>query len=216
MTQPRRSRVYAVFLVCIMLIAPLLGGCASTIVGAAATTGIAAAQERSMGDAIDDQFIGLSIRNKWSEELEKPLLGVDITVTEGVVLLTGRLADPDVRVDAVRLAWQAQGVERVINEISLTDEGGGIIAFARDTRIANELRLRLTGAKDVYAINYTIDTVDRVVYLMGVAQNEAELNRVVEIGRAIGGVERVVSYVRVKQPDTAPDRKTAQQATASP
>ncbi len=183
----------------LLVAATTLGGCIRTALGVGAGAGIAAAQERSIGDAWSDNRTGLAIRQRWSDRIGRPLPNVDITVTEGVVLLTGRLEDPDDRVDAVRIAWQTEGVRRVINEISLKESGGGIGGFADDVRIASAVRLKMMGRMDIFDINYTIDVVDGVVYLMGIARDEAELSLAVETARSVRGVDRVVSYVALPQ-----------------
>ncbi|MFX5821173.1 BON domain-containing protein, partial [Acinetobacter baumannii] len=80
-------------------------------------------------------------------------------VDQGRVLLTGRAADPQMRLDAVRLAWQAQGVKEVINEIQI-DNGSSIVDTARDTWISTQIRSRITFDADIHSQNYSIDTVD--------------------------------------------------------
>jgi len=112
------------------------------------------------------------------------------------VLITGVVQNPEHRVEAVRLAWQINGVSQVINEIRVA-ESEGVTGFVKDNWITSKLRASLTFDRGVQSINYSIDTVQGVVYLMGVAQNQAELNRVIEVSRTISGVKQVVSYVKL-------------------
>ena len=51
--------------------------------------------------------------------------------------------------------------------------------------------------RDIQSLNYSIDTVQNVIYLMGVAQDQEELNQVIEHGRTIPNVQRIVSYVKL-------------------
>jgi osmotically-inducible protein OsmY len=101
------------------------------------------------------------------------------------------------RLDAIRLAWQANGVREVINEIKVSDKGG-ISAYARDSWVTAELKARLLFDKKVQSINYSVETVDGTVYLMGIAQNRDELDRVQSYARTLAYVKQVVSYVRMK------------------
>jgi osmotically-inducible protein OsmY len=55
--------------------------------------------------------------------------------------------------------------------------------------------------KYVQSINYNIDTVNGNVYLMGVAQDQRELARVMEYARNADHVHNVVSYVRLRYED---------------
>jgi osmotically-inducible protein OsmY len=122
---------------------------------------------------------------------------VSVTVVESRVLLTGAVrADAD-RDEAARLAWQAEGVREVINEIQVT-EGGDLADIGRDVWITTRLRGQILTDREISDINYSIETVNGVVYLMGIAQNDAEIVRVTDHARTISGVRRVVSHVILK------------------
>jgi osmotically-inducible protein OsmY len=111
------------------------------------------------------------------------------------VLLTGQLPSEEMRLEAVRLAWQADGVEEVINEIQIGDSSVGDLAT--DTWISTQLKTDLLLDSEVYSINYSIETSNGVVYILGVARSQAELDRVIDYARNLANVRRVVSYVRV-------------------
>jgi osmotically-inducible protein OsmY len=119
---------------------------------------------------------------------------VNLQVEEGRVLLSGNVRLPEQRVEAVRLAWQAPGVREVINEINV-DDTSGLGNYARDTWITTELEATLLLDNAVSSIDYSVETVNQVIYLMGVAQSQAELDRVIGHAKEISYVRRVVSYV---------------------
>ena len=48
------------------------------------------------------------------------------------------------------------------------------------------------------SLNYSIEVVNGVVYLIGIAQNQKELDAVIEISKKTYGVTSVISYVRLK------------------
>ncbi|WP_207481107.1 BON domain-containing protein [Arenibaculum pallidiluteum] len=172
-------------------------GCAPLAVGAAATAaGTAAAQEGGVQGAVTDAGIHAEINHLWFQHDVEMQRVLDMTVTNGRVLLTGRATTPEMRLDAVRLAWQARGVKEVINEVEVGDSGG-LGATATDTWITTQLRSRLLFDRDIASRNYSIDTVGGVVYLMGAARDQTELDRVIGHARAVANVKRVVSYVRV-------------------
>lgn len=166
-------------------------------VGAGAAVGVAAAEERGLGGAIDDTKIRAQINRLWFEHDVAMFQKVGLTVTEGRVLLTGNVPSPEARVDAVRLAWQAGGVREVLNEVEVNDRSG-FIDYGRDVLVANTLRSKLLFDKEIRNINYSVDVVNGTVYLMGIAQNEAELERVVGHARETSNVKRVVSYIVLK------------------
>jgi osmotically-inducible protein OsmY len=193
----RLRKGYAVFGAVLSL--GIISSCSplGIVAGGAATVGVAAAQEGGIKRAVSDAQIQLYINDAWLRHDADLFRKLDLTINEGRVLITGVVQKPQHRVDAVRLAWQAPGVAQVINEIEVA-ESEGVKGFARDTLIASQLRAKITFDKEISSINYTIDGVGGNVYLMGVAQSEAELERVVNHARNLAYVKKVVSYVRIK------------------
>jgi osmotically-inducible protein OsmY len=179
------------------VIALLLGGCVGVAVGAGATAGVAAYQERGIEAAAIDLNLEAQIVNLWLQKDETLTLKLGIEAYEGRILLTGVVEDPEMRDDAVRLAWKVIGVKEVINEIQVTSDSG-IVDLARDSWITTQLKSKLTLDNKVLAINYAIETVNGIVYLIGIAQSQDELDRVIAHSRTISYVRRVISHVRVK------------------
>ncbi len=174
-----------------------LSACAGALVGGAATVGVAAVQERSVGDAVDDASIEFRVKDKFLEQSDKLFTRVSVDSVEGRVLLSGTVESPDDRVDVARLTWQVEGVKEVFNEVEVRDRGG-LIDYFKDVRIANELRFKMLADKEISALNYSVETVNGVIYLMGIAQDQPELERVTGHASNIKGVERVVSFVVLK------------------
>ena len=173
-----------------------LSSCTGLVAGVGAAVGTAAVQEGGLSRAASDARIQANINERWFRYNVNMFAKLDLTVNQGRVLVTGVVQDPEHRVQAVRLAWQPTGVVQVINEVKVAD-GEGFIGFAKDAWISGRVRTSLIMDRDVESINYSIDTVQGAVYLMGFAQNQGELNHVIEIARTIGGVKRVVSYVKL-------------------
>jgi osmotically-inducible protein OsmY len=195
MTTTRRSSI--LLTAALALLGPTLAGCIETAVGAGAAVGVTAMQERGVKGAVSDTAIRAEINHYWLQKSEKLFIFVNLQVHEGRVLVSGAVTDPQTRADAIELAWKAKGTREVINEVEVTNEGG-IGAYARDTVIVTELRSRLLFAKDVQSVNYSIEAVNGVVYLIGVAQDPAELDRVLNVARNLRNVRRVVSHVLLK------------------
>jgi osmotically-inducible protein OsmY len=184
------------------LLLPLLlglSGCAGVglAAGVGASAGVAAAQEGGISGAVTDESIRLQIFDLWFKRDIHMFRHLDMTVKEGRVLITGHVPNPDMRVEAIRLAWQAKGVRQVINEIQVS-EGGGVTAFVKDGWITSNLKTKLMFDKYIQSINFTVETVAGTVYLMGIAQDQHELDRVLDHARTIKYVKNVVSYVRLR------------------
>ena len=179
------------------------------VAGAGATVGIAAAREGGISGTASDVRIKALVSDKWFRYDLETFAKLNVTVDQSRVLITGVVQNPEDRVEAVRLAWQVEGVTQVINEIRVAD-GEGMQGYVRDAWITTRLRTALTFDRDVQSINYSIETVQGTVYLMGIAQGRAELDRVIEVARTIPHVKQVISYVKqVGEPaDTAQQQGT--------
>lgn len=176
----------------------LTSGCvAGAAVGAGATVATAAQKEKGVDAVISDAQIRIEINHLWFQASEVIFSEVNLQVQEGRVLLSGRVEDPEHQLEAVRLAWQAKGVREVINEIEIGNKST-IVDFTRDSVITTQLESKLLFDSEVRSINYSIETVNQVIYLMGVARSQAELDRVIGHAKNIPYVLRVVNYVRLK------------------
>lgn len=191
----------SLWMVCVMS-AGLLGGCSvpGMVIGAGATAGIAAAEERGVETALDDLQIDVEIKRRYLDANEDLLTVVSTEVHDGRVLLTGVVEEPEMRITAARLAWDVNGVSEVINEIRVAGDGS-IVQASKDLFITTDLRTRMMGDQEIAAINYSIETVRGTIYLLGIAQSERELERVINHARNVSGVRNIIPYVRVKAPE---------------
>ncbi len=178
---------------------PLLTGCSplDMTVSGGATVATAASEERGLGQAVNDNGITLGIANAMLQTDPGLVTTVDVEVHEGRVLLAGQVDKPEDRVTAVKLAWQQPNVVEVINEIKVT-QSESVGEYVHDVWLAQTLRNDLLFDSRVRSINYNIDCVAGTIYLMGVAQNQAELQRVIDHARDISYVRNVISFVRLK------------------
>ncbi|EKE78388.1 BON domain-containing protein [Oceanibaculum indicum] len=193
---------------------PVLSACTplGVAVGAGATAGVAAQQEGGLNTAANDTGIRAQINRLWFEKDIEMMRRVGLSVSNGRVLLTGIVPKAEDRVEAVRLVWQVQGVREVINEIRVDgEEGSRGGSYATDVWISTQLRSKLLFDSQINAINYSVETIHSIVYLMGVAVSREELERVINHARNISGVNRVVNHVllkgdpQIRTPSSAPE-----------
>lgn len=188
----------------LLLLIPLTG-CITAATTVVTESAVVVAQERSVGDAIDDAGILVSIKHLFlQKDVNDLFANVEVKSIEGRVLLTGNVDLPQTQVEAVRLTWTVPGVREVINEIQINDQSG-IWNYAQDVWVSAQVRGRLLLEKGVSSVNYSVITVNRTVYLMGIAQDKTELEKVAYLASITKHVQKVVSYVRLK---TDPSRPT--------
>ena len=180
-----------------LLLALTVGACspigvASTVVAAAGTKAV---EERGFATSVSDDALWLDINGRLLANDTNLFDSVILQVHEGRVLLSGEVPSPEARVEAVRIAWQPDGVHEVINEITVTNETRDLW---QDFWIAKKIDGKLLLDAEVRSINYSVEAVDGIVYLIGIAQSENELQRVIDHCRDVAYVRRVVNYVRIK------------------
>ncbi|MBV8938553.1 MAG: BON domain-containing protein [Alphaproteobacteria bacterium] len=188
----------------VLLVALGLSGCVPLILGGAGAGAEMAAQERTPGHTVDDAGIYLKIKERFASAPTNDLFAnVEIKVVEGRVLLTGNVDKPESQIEAVNLVWQVSGVKEVINEIQVNDKAG-FSNYARDVWISTQVRTKLLFTKGIRSVNYSVITVNQAVYLMGIAQNQEELDRATTVAGTVQYVQKVVSYVRLKDDPRRP------------
>ena len=180
----------------LLLCTPLVAsGCVAAAVGTAGAVGVASYQERSLGEAVDDATVSNEIK---AQLLEEGGYGeVDVEVSQGLVLLSGRVMTPQQRVRAEEIAWSTSRTRDVANEINI-EPPGGFFANASDELITARVRASLVASREVKSVNFNIETYGGVVYLMGIARTQAELETAAAIASNVGGVSKVMSYVKVR------------------
>ncbi len=176
-----------------------VGGCLPTVTTLAVEGAYTASEERTTDDVVVDNRIKLALNKALLDEGFELFKDVSTVVYQGRVLLIGAVEKADARKRAGELAAKPRGVREVINEIKVTDEGG-VGAFVNDTVLEKKIQLKYLFDKEVDSANFRVRSVNGVVYLIGLAQSQAELDRALSILRENEDVRAVVNYVRVKKP----------------
>jgi osmotically-inducible protein OsmY len=174
------------------LLACALGLALTGCVGVSLTT-----QERPFGKAVDDFNTRTELNARLLGDSPQLFANVSTTVIEGRVHLSGTVPTNDERLKATRLAWATPNVREVVNDIEVAEDGG-IGDIARDRWISAQVRTRILGDGAIRDINYTIDTQNKIVYVLGIAQSQGELDRVLAHARSVAEVRRVVNYALLK------------------
>ncbi len=194
MRQPSSlARSFVIATVC----GTLLNGCVVAAVGVAAGGGYTMGQERGPGGVVSDTQIKTVLNAKWAKDDSKILDYVDLNVFEGRVLLTGNVPNPQIRDEAVADAQKIDGVKEVINNVTI-GERSTVGSTASDNWILTRLRSSLTFDGSVSSLNYSLQVVDGVVYILGSAKNQAEKDLVINHARNTPDVVKVISYIRLR------------------
>ena len=163
----------------LFLIFIFLGGCASAIVGGVASVGLATVQERSVKDAAIDLKLELQLQEAlFRSNTEKLFVNVDIQIIEQRVLLVGNVSSQELRDQAARIAWEiSPKIKDVLNEITI-GKSASLVSEAKDARISLSLSGLLIADTEISDINFSHSVSKQVIYLIGIASNDKELNKV--------------------------------------
>lgn len=178
----------------------LVTGClAPLVIGGGAAIGTLAVREKGVTGTMSDSQISVVIKAKLYSYDPDLHARVTVNVEGGEVLLTGSVQNQEWPVEAERIAWEASGVKKVLNNIQVVDNDEiGIGIYAQDSWITTQLKSKLLFGDDIRSLNYSIKTVGGVAYILGVAQSKEELDKVLDIASKTSGVTKVVNYTRVR------------------
>lgn len=192
-----------------------VSGCVPAAVGTGATGATMAAQERGLSGAVEDTTIRAQINHLWFQENERMYRFVNLQVWNGRVLLTGVVPEPEMRQTAAKLAWKADDIQEVINEIQVDENRNDVKAYANDSWIQAKLKSKILFDNKIKSINYSVETVRGRIFLIGTARSQAELDRVIDHARNLSNVKEVVSYVRVTDTGDGSDDDGTSEADAA-
>lgn len=167
--------------------------------GAAASVGVFAVQDRTIGEGIDDATASQEIKSRLIATDRAGFAEVDVEVAQGSVLLSGVAPTEQHRQTAEMVARNVRSVQTVYNEIFVGPRSG-FVRSRQDDLITAQVRTRLLASQNVHGINVNIEVFSGNVYLMGLARDDHEVQRAAEIASTTPGVRRVVSFMQVQPP----------------
>ena len=171
--------------------APVIGG-----VGAIAFS--SSAQEKGLGTSIKDKVIYVKLRNAiydWNPSVSE---NISISVDDGSILVTGKLKNVDTKVELTKVIWETNGVKEVNNKVQIS-ETKNFKNIAKDLASLGEIRARLMASKRLNSLNFSIDVVNNIAYISGVASNEEEISIVTQIAREAKFIKEVQNFVKVNK-----------------
>ena len=120
--------------------------------------------------------------------------GNTVCTPSRAVLMTGKVKTPEEKVLATKLAWEIKGVREVVNEVQVTDTSS-LKDVAKDLAASAQLRGKLITDGNISSLNFSIDVVNGIVYLSGVAASTDEMNAVIAHAQDLRFAQQVVNYI---------------------
>ena len=178
----------------LLLFALALSGCAGAVVGVGTAAVAASSTEKGFSTSVSDGVIFAKLKDRFIQQNASLLTSADVSVNDGAVLFTGKVKTPEDKIQATRLAWEIKGVREVVNELQVTDTSS-IKDIAKDLAASATLRGKMIADRDISSLNFSIDVVNGIVYLSGVASTPEEIVKVVSHAENLRFAQEVVNYI---------------------
>ena len=181
----------------LLFITLFLTGCVGVSSKGIFGTGVSVALDpRSLGTQIDDSIMQKNLSARILLLDKKYFLSVKSKVLDGRIFLTGKVDDPEEKLQLTKLAWETEGVRSVRNDIKIKEKFN-FKQSAKDVLITSQLRTALILNKEIKATNYQIDTYKKKIYVYGIALTSDEKELVVKEAKEILDVEDVIASILI-------------------
>ena len=181
----------------IIFIILFLSGCVGVSSKGIFGTGVSVALDpRSLGTQIDDSIMQKNLSARILLLDKKYFLSIKSKVLDGRIFLTGKVDDPEEKLQITKLAWETEGARSVRNDIKIKEKFN-FQQSAKDILITSQLRTSLILNNEIKATNYQIDTYKKKVYVYGIALTRDEKELVVKEAKEILDVEYVIASILI-------------------
>ena len=179
-------------LISILIISTLLISCAPTQqLGAGVKISI---DPRTIGMQIDDGIMQKNLQARLALTEKKYLLSIQVEVLDGRIFLAGKVDGPEEKVKVTKMAWETKGVRSVNNAINIKGKSN-FKSNAKDILITSQLRTALIFNKKTFSRNYTLETINKNIYIFGIAIDAEEKVEVIKEANKIYDVEKVIPSI---------------------
>ena len=149
---------------------------------------------RTIGMQIDDTIMQKNLSARLALADKKYFLSIQSEVLDGQIFLSGKVDEPEEKIKITKMAWETKGVRSVKNAISIKGQSN-FKGTAKDILITSQLRAALILNKKTKARNYTLETVNKKIYIFGIALNEEEKKEVINEANKIYDVKEVIPSI---------------------
>ena len=173
----------------------IITGCVGTGSKGVFGTGVSIAFDpRSLGTQIDDSIMQKNLVARLILKDKNYFLSIKTKVLDGRIFLTGKVDNPEEKLQITKSAWETAGVRSVKNDIKIKEEFN-FKNTVKDLLITSQLRTALIISKNIKAANYNIDTYKKKIFIYGIAMTSDERKEVINEAKQILDVKDVVASI---------------------
>jgi len=149
---------------------------------------------RTVGMQIDDTLMQKNLVARLTLTDKKYFLTIQAEVLDGRIFLTGKVDEPEEKIKITKMAWETKGVRSVKNAITIKGQSN-FKSTAKDILITSQLRSAMIFNKSIKSANYTLETINKKIYIFGIAMNDDERKTVLDEAEKIYDVEEVIPTI---------------------
>jgi len=181
-------------IISLLLLVPILASCVGNNIGTFGKGVSIGFDPRTVGMQIDDTLMQKNLVARLTLAEKKYFISVQIEVLDGRIFLTGKVENPEEKIKITKLAWETKGVRSVKNAITIKGQSN-FKSTAKDVLITSQLRTSLIFNKLIRSRNYTLETINKNIYIFGIAMNDEEKEQVIDEADKIYDVEKVIPTI---------------------
>ena len=191
MSKTKKMKKFLLFIFILFFLHGCVGATSKGVFG----TGVSIAFDpRTVGTQIDDSIMQKNLVARLTLTDKKYLLTIGIKVIDGRFFLTGKVDNPEEKLQITKMAWETKGTRSVRNDIKIKEKFN-FKASAKDLLITSQLRTAIIFNKKIKSANYSIDTYKKKIYVYGIATTEDERREVINEAKQILDVEDVIASI---------------------
>ena len=149
---------------------------------------------RTIGMQIDDTIMQKNLSARLAISDKKYFLSIQSEVLDGRIFLSGKVDEPEEKIRITKMAWETNGVRSVKNAITIKGQTN-FKSTAKDILITSQLRTALIFNKKTKSRNYTLETVNKNIYIFGIAMNKEEKKEVINEANKIYDIKEVIPSI---------------------
>ena len=149
---------------------------------------------RTIGMQIDDTIMQKNLNTRLALSEKKYFLAIQTEVIDGRIFLSGKVDQPEEKIKITKMAWETKGVRSVKNAITIRGQSN-FKSTAKDILITSQLRTALILNRKTKARNYTLETIDKNIYIFGIAMDEEEKKEVIKEANKIYDVKKIIPSI---------------------
>ena len=149
---------------------------------------------RTVGMQIDDTLMQKNLVARLTLTEKKYFLYIQVEILDGRIFLTGKVDEPEEKIKITKMAWETKGVRSVKNAIEIKGYSN-FKSSAKDILITSQLRTALIFNRSVKSGNYTLETINKIVYIFGIAIDDEEKKEVIDEANKIYDVKEVIPTI---------------------